>query len=63
MEINKEHLKKKLKEYVEKRNQAQDQIQKWDLIFKKYAGAVESTEILLNEIAEPKPDPNLKPKK
>ncbi len=50
MEITKVHLEKKLKEYTEKRNQASEQLEKWDVLFKKHAGAVEATEILLKEI-------------
>lgn len=63
MEINKEHLEKKLAEFTAMRNQAQEQIEKWDLIFKKHAGAVETIQILLSEL-NPKPEikPELKKK-
>lgn len=63
MEITKESLEVKLKQFVENHKTASAELERYTILVRKYEGAIESIQLLLKELGEPnKEKPELKKK-
>ena len=52
MEITKKNLEEKLKQYSEQYAQTQNELNRFNILVRKYEGAIEATQLLLKDLEE-----------